>query len=123
MPVPTFDEARQVLEVGRTYLQIATQEPNPVQREAHYRNAFNALFDAARLAAMAFLLTEETRWGVLLDRLPDPFDQRFRAIIHNLHVAIFYRRELPLDIEAEFERQRQQVAQFISDLEAASRTP
>ncbi|MFA0764941.1 MAG: hypothetical protein XFASWVDF_002686, partial [Candidatus Fervidibacter sp.] len=65
MPVPTFDEARQVLEVGRTYLQIAPQEPNPVQREAHYRNAFNALFDAARLAAMAFLLTEETRWGVL----------------------------------------------------------
>jgi hypothetical protein len=123
MPVPTFDEARQVLEVGRTYLQIATQEPNPVQREAHYRNAFNALFDAARLAVMAFLLTEETRWGVLADRLPDPFDQRFRAIIHDLHVAIFYRRELPLDIEAEFERQRQQVAQFISDLEAASQTP
>ncbi|MDT7897822.1 MAG: hypothetical protein RRB24_07025 [Armatimonadota bacterium] len=123
MPVPTFDEARQVLEVGRTYLQIATQEPNPVQREAHYRNAFNALFDAARLAAMAFLLTEETRWGVLADRLPDPFDQRFRAIIHDLHVAIFYRRELPLDIETEFERQRQQVAQFISDLEAASQTP
>jgi hypothetical protein len=123
MPVPTFDEARQVLEVGRTYLQIATQEPNPVQREAHHRNAFNALFDAARLAVMAFLLTEETRWGVLADRLPDPFDQRFRAIIHDLHVAIFYRRELPLDIEAEFERQRQQVAQFISDLEAASQTP
>jgi hypothetical protein len=120
MPVPTFDEARQVLEVGRTYLQIATQEPNPVRREAHYRNAFNALFDAARLAVMAFLLTEETRWGVLADRLPDPFDQRFRAIIHDLHVAIFYRRELPLDVEAEFERQRQWVAQFISDLEAAS---
>ena len=49
VPVPTFDEARQVLEVGRTYLQIATQEPNPVQREAHYRNAFNALFDACLL--------------------------------------------------------------------------
>jgi hypothetical protein len=123
MPVPTFEEARQVLEVGRTYLQIATQEPNPVRREAHYRNALNALFDVARLAAMAFLLTEETRWGILLNRLPDPFDQRFRTIIHDLHVAIFYRRELPLDIEAEFERQRQQVAQFISDLEAASQTP
>jgi hypothetical protein len=123
MPVPTFEEARQVLEVGRTYLQIATQEPNPVRREAHYRNALNALFDAARLAAMAFLLTEETRWGILLNRLPDPFDQRFRTIIHDLHVAIFYRRELPLDIEAEFERQRQWVAQFISDLEAASSTP
>ncbi len=123
MPVPTFDEARQVLEVGCTYLQIATQEPNPVRREAHYRNAFNSLFDAARLAAMAFLLTEETRWGILADGLPDPFDQRFRAIIYDLHVAIFYRRELPLDIEAEFERQRERVAQFIGDLEAASQTP
>jgi hypothetical protein len=123
MPVPTFDEARQVLEVGRTYLQIATQEPNPVRREAHYRNAFNSLFDAARLAAMAFLLTEETRWGNLLNRLPDPFDQRFRAIIHDLHVAIFYRRELPLDVEAEFERQRERVRQFIDDLETASKRP
>lgn len=121
VPVPTFDEARQVLEVGRTYLQIATQEPNPVQREAHYRNAFNALFDAARLAAMAFLLTEETRWGILANRLPDPFDQRFRSIIYDLHVAIFYRRELPLDVEAEFERQRERVRQFIDDLEAASK--
>ncbi|MFA0749737.1 MAG: hypothetical protein SLRJCFUN_000140 [Candidatus Fervidibacter sp.] len=123
MPVPTFEEARQVLEVGRTYLRIATQEPNPVQREAHYRNAFNALFDAARLAAMAFLLTEETRWGVLLDRLPDPFDQRFRSIIYDLHVAIFYQRELPLDIEAEFERQRERVQGFIDDLEKASKRP
>ena len=123
VPVPTFDEARQVLEVGRTYLQIATQEPNPVRREAHYRNAFNALFDAARLAAMAFLLTEETRWGILADRLPDPFDQRFRSIIYDLHVAIFYRRELPLDVEAEFERQRERVRQFIDDLEAASKRP
>lgn len=123
MPVPTFDEARQVLEVGCTYLQIATQEPNPVRREAHYRNAFNSLFDAARLAAMAFLLTEETRWGILADGLPDPFDQRFRAIIYDLHMAIFYRRELPLDVEAEFERQRERVRQFIDDLETASKRP
>jgi hypothetical protein len=121
MPVPTFDEARQILDVGHTYLQIATQEPNPVRREAHYRNAFNALFDAARLAAMAFLLTEETRWGILMDRLPDPFDQRFRSIIYDLHVAIFYRRELPSDIEAEFERQRERVRQFIDDLGTASK--
>jgi hypothetical protein len=39
-----------------------------VIRETHHRNAFNSLFDAARLAAMAFLLTEETRWGVLANR-------------------------------------------------------
>jgi len=123
MPVPTFDEARRVLKAGQTYLQVAAQEQDPVIREAHYRNAFNSLFDAARLAAMAFLLTEETRWGILCDRLPDPFDQRFRAIVADAHVAIFYRRELPLDIEAEFERQREIVRNFIDDLEAASKKP
>jgi len=123
MPAPTFDEAKEVLDEAKRYLQDALDAATPTRREMHYRNAFNALFDAARLAAMAFLLTEETRWGILLDRLPDPFDQRFRSIIYDLHVAIFYQRELPLDIEAEFERQRERVAQFISDLEAASRTP
>jgi len=123
MPVPTFDEARRVLRAGEAYLRDAAQEPDPIIRETHYRNAFNSLFDAARLAAMAFLLTEETRWGILANRLPDPFDQRFRAIIYDLHVAIFYRRELPLDVEAEFERQRERVRQFIDDLETASKRP
>ncbi len=119
MPVPTFDEARRTLSAGAPYLQLAAQTDDPVVREAHYRNAFNSLFDAARLAAMAFLLTEETRWGILLDRLPDPFDQLFRSIVNDLHVAIFYRRTLPLDIEAEFERQYERVLQFVNDLEAA----
>lgn len=119
MPVPTFDESRRVLNAGAAYLRLAAQTDDVVVREAHYRNAFNSLFDAARLAAMAFLLTEETRWGILMNRLPDPFDQRFRAIVNDLHVAIFYHRTLPLDIEAEFERQRERVLQFINDLEAA----
>jgi hypothetical protein len=92
MPMPTFEEARQVLEVGRTYLQIATQEPNPVQREAHYRNAFNALFDAARLAVMAFLLTEETRWGILLNRLPDPLTSASAPSSTTCMWRLFYRR-------------------------------
>jgi hypothetical protein len=123
MPVPTFDEARRILQAGEAYLRIAAQEQDPVIRETHYRNAFNSLFDAARLAAMAFLLTEETRWGILANRLPDPFDQRFRSIVEDLHVAIFYRRVLPLDVEAEFERQRERVRQFIDDLETASKRP
>ena len=123
MPVPTFDEAREVLDEAQRYLQDAMNATTPTRREMHYRNAFNALFDAARLAAMAFLLTEETRWGILANRLPDPFDQRFRSIVEDLHVAIFYRRVLPLDVEAEFERQRERVRQFIDDLEAASKRP
>ncbi|MFN4180595.1 MAG: hypothetical protein ACK4I8_09810 [Armatimonadota bacterium] len=121
MPIPNFDEARRLLEVGRTYLQIATQEQDQIIREAHYRNAFNSLFDAARLAAMAFLLTEETRWGILANRLPDPFDQRFRSIVEELHVIIFYRRQLPLNAGAEYRRWREVVSKFIDDLESAQR--
>ncbi|MFN3422955.1 MAG: hypothetical protein ACK40X_14675 [Armatimonadota bacterium] len=121
MPIPNFDEARRLLEVGQRYLQIAAQEQDHIIREAHYRNAFNSLFDAARLAAMAFLLTEETRWGILAKKLPEPFDQQFRAIVEDLHVAIFYQRTLPLDIEGEFERQRERVRKFIEELEAASK--
>ncbi len=123
MPVPTFDEAREVLEVGQIYLQNAAQESNLTRREAHYRNAFNSLFDAARLAAMAFLLTEETRWGILARQLPDPFDQRFRSIVNELHVVIFYHRQFPLDAEREYQRYRGIVRRFIDDLEAASKKP
>ncbi|MCS7187175.1 MAG: hypothetical protein N3B10_09995 [Armatimonadetes bacterium] len=121
VPVLTFDEARQVLEVGKEYLQRALQETSLVLSELHYRNAFNLLFDAARLAVMAFLLTEETRWRVLARQLPDPFDQRFRNIVADLHIAIFYHRTLPLNVETEFERQKEIVKRFIDDLEAASK--
>jgi len=40
-----------------------------------------------------------------------------------LHIAAFYRRELPLEVEAEFERQKESVRKFIDDLEAASERP
>lgn len=117
MPPPTFDEARRVLRVARTYLGNALQATDSLERETHYRNAFNTLFDAARLAVMAYLATEETRWGQLLNRLPPHIEQRFREIIMELHIVIFYRRTLPLDIEGEFERWQSKVLQFVDDLE------
>jgi hypothetical protein len=67
------------------------------------------------------LLTEETRWGILANRLPDPFDQKFRSIVEELHVIIFYRRQLPLDAKAEYKRWREVVGKFIDDLEAAQK--
>ncbi len=121
MPIPTFDEARRVIDDGDIDVQIAPTLTDPIMREARYRKAFNSLFDAARLAAMAFLLTEETRWGILANRLPDPFDQRFRSIVEELHVIIFYRRQLPLDAEAEYKRWREVVGKFIDDLESAQK--
>ena len=118
VPVPTYDEARELLLNADIYLEMAATESSALRREGHYRTAFNALFDAARLAAMTFLNTEETRWGQLRGQLPSPFEEEFREIITALHVDIFYRRELPFaDVEAEYRRWRARVVQFINDLE------
>jgi hypothetical protein len=122
LPVPTFDEARRVLNVGDRDLATARQVSDSVERETHRRNAFNTLFDGARLAAMCFLDTEESRWGELRRQLPAPFDERFRAIIDELHVAIWYHRDLPLvDVEEEYQAWRERVVQFINDLETATK--
>jgi hypothetical protein len=121
LPVPTFDEARRVLNVGNHAMEMARQVTDSVERATHRRNAFNTLFDAARLAAMCFLDTEESRWGELRRQLPAPFDNRFRMIIDELHIAIWYDRELPLvDVEAEYQTWRDRVLQFINDLETAA---
>ncbi|MCS6859765.1 MAG: hypothetical protein NZT92_05545 [Abditibacteriales bacterium] len=121
VPVPTFNEARRLLENGAVYMQNAHAETDRVRREGHYRTAFNTLFDAARLAAMCYLDTEETRWGELRRQLPAPFDERFRDIINALHGDIFYGGVLPLlDIDTEFQIWRDRVLQFINDLETAA---
>jgi len=119
LPVPTFDEARTLLENGEEYMQNARAATTRIRREGHYRTAFNTLFDAARLAVMCYLDTEETRWGELRRQLPSPFDERFREIINALHGDIFYGGALPLfDIDTEYQTWRDRVLQFINDLES-----
>ncbi len=56
-----------------------------------YRDAFNVLFDAARMAVQCFLATDETRWGTLARRLPPDLEQRFHAIM-NFSIAAISRR-------------------------------
>jgi hypothetical protein len=122
VPIPTYDEARRVISAGDDRIRMASATSDPVVQETHYRNAFNTLFDAARLAAMAFLNTEETRWGQLRGQMPLSFDSRFRQIIDTLHVEYFYLRHLPSrSIEEEYRRWRDIVLQFINDLESAER--
>jgi len=124
MAVPTCEEAREELSGAEVYCQMAVAEPEARRREMHFRTAFNTLFDAARLAAMAFLDAERTRWGYLRGQLPPPFDERFRELIDTLHGAYFYRRQLPSgDVEAEYQRWQDTVLQFINDLEAAASPP
>ncbi|MFN3422374.1 MAG: hypothetical protein ACK40X_11700, partial [Armatimonadota bacterium] len=77
----------------------------------------NALFDSARMAAMAFLNTEENRWGELRRQLLKNFSQRFRRIIEQLHVAYFYHGRLPDNVEGAFCHWRRIVERFVDDLE------
>jgi predicted nucleotidyltransferase len=117
MPVPTFEQARRVADRARHYFQMGLNASDPVDRDMDIRNAFNALFDAARMAAMCFLDTEETRWGELRRQLPPPFNEQFRRIIDALHVAYFYGGHYPAENIAEtFERWHREVSAFIEGL-------
>lgn len=116
--VPTFEDAMKRIEEAELVYRAANEEHSGI-----YRDAFNALFDAARMAVMAFLDTEETRWGELRKKLPKKFERRFRRIINRLHVAhvaYFYRGQLPSDTEAAFKRWRRIVRRFVRDLHNAS---
>lgn len=120
MDAPTFDDGRLRFFHAERHLTQAQQANDPRIAEGFYRDAFNALFDAARIAVQAFLSTDETRWGILASRLPPDLEQRFRAIINRLHVDFFYRGDFPPDDpSSEFAYWRQVIAQFIDDLEAS----
>lgn len=118
MPAPTFEEARMLFVRADENWELAKQEQNPFLKYDKYRDTFNKLFDVARNAVMAYLGSEETRWGRLRRRLPQPFEDRFRQIIDTLHISYSYRGDYPKDsVDEEFERWRDLVEQFVDDLE------
>ncbi len=117
MPVPTYDEARERIFMGDGFLEDAARAPNEIRRDALLRTAFNALFDAARSAAMTYLNTEQARWGILRRGLPQPYAEAFRRFIDTLHVRYFYDGEYPRqDVEGEYRRWRDEVSHFIEAL-------
>ncbi|MCX7838968.1 MAG: hypothetical protein N2559_05870 [Anaerolineae bacterium] len=118
MAVPTFDQATKLLTAADRDLERANQESDPFYRDLDYRSAFNRLFDAARYASMAFLATEETRWGYLPKKLPAPFNARFREFITTLHVKFSYDGKYPRDrVDETFAEWRGKVSAFIDALE------
>jgi hypothetical protein len=121
MPVPTYDHARTYLTVGERDLATAEQERIAMAQDIYNRRAFDALFHAARQASMAFLNTDNTRWGEVRRSLPSPFDARFKRLIDTLHVQYAYDGRYPADrVKEEFRTWRSEVEQFIADLETAS---
>jgi hypothetical protein len=117
MPVPTFDQARLRLDAGDQYLEVARHATDEELRDVHYRTAFNALFDAARSAAMTYLNTEQTRWGELRRGLPQRHAEAFRRFIDTLHVRYFYDGDYPRgEVEGEYRHWRDEVNRFIEAL-------
>jgi len=124
MPIPSFRDARRALRRAERLCQSALQETDPDEQDDNWRDAFNWLFEAARRAAMAFLNTEETRWGILRGQLPQPFQNEFRDIAATLHIRFWYEGDYPHEnTEWHFQTWRDRVAQFIADLERATQSP
>jgi len=115
---PTFEEARAALRASRDYFELAMRASDELLRDRHIREAFDALFHAARIAAMTYLSTEVARWGLLRRMLPEPYSTKFKEFIDVLHIRYFYNGEYPEEeIEEEFEKWYRRVEESINDLE------
>jgi len=118
IPVPTFERARKIICRANENFADAQKESDDDIKDEAYRDAFNKLFDVARIAVMAYLGSEDNRWGQLRRSLPDPFEKRFRQIIDILHIDFSYNGNYPKDnAEKEFRRWKRIVEKFIDDLE------
>jgi len=115
---PTFEEARTALRAAKDYLELALRTSDVLLRNRHFREAFDSLFHAARIAAMTYLSTEVARWGLLKRMLPKPYNKQFREFIDVLHIKYFYNGEYPRDkTEEEFNKWYRKVEEFINSLE------
>ncbi len=124
MPVPTFEYARNYLVMADEQMKKAPEEQKDDFRDARYRLAFDLLSDAARYAAMTFLLLDDqTRWSELPKKLPDPFNKQFREFISFLHVQFNYQGTYPKDrVDETFQEWRGKVSAFIEELAARSQS-
>lgn len=115
---PTFEEAIAALRAARDYLELALRTSDALVKDRHFREAFDSLFHAARIAAMTYLSTEIARWGLLRRMLPEPHDKQFREFIDVLHTKYFYNGEYPKErVEEEFDKWCRVVEEFIRSLE------
>ena len=111
---PTFDEAKSALRVARRIYDLAKETTEPLDKDRLFREAFDSLFHAARIAVMTYLSTEASR--LLLKRmLPEPYSTQFKKFIDTLHIKYFYNGEYPESVE-EFNKWYSEVEKFIEEL-------
>ena len=115
---PSFEEARTALKAARDYMELAKRATEPLLKDRHVREAFNTLFHAARIAAMTYLSTEVSRWGLIRRMLPEPYKSEFKEIIDTLHIEYFYNGNYPKNrLREEFSKWYKKVEKFINKLE------
>jgi len=116
---PTLEEAWSSLRVASSLLDLALKTVEPLDRDRLIREAFDALFHAARIASMVYLSLDISRWGLIKRRLPDPYRNRFEEFIDVLHVKYFYNGDYPKDKpREEFSKWLRRVRRYINDIES-----
>jgi len=118
---PNFEEARSYLRGAKEILELARRSEDEYDQDMYIRMAFNGLFHAARTASMAYLATEESRWGKIKRELPSPYKGQFETFIRVLHLKYFYDGKYPEDFEVEFEGWCKEVEDFVRELERRHR--
>ena len=114
---PRFREARSYIRGAKEDMGMAGRSEDEDDRDRRIRTAFNSLFHTARLAAMSYSATENTRWGGIRRRLPLPYRAEFEEFINTLHVEYFYNGNYPENYKEAFEKWHRKVEEFVSKLE------
>ncbi len=117
---PSFEEAWNCIkgiEGAENVIKRSAQARSKSERDGSIRLAFNRLFDAARVAVMVYLATNETRWGRTKRRLPPPYKNEFEEFINVLHIDYFYNGNYPDNYEEEFEEWHKRVEDFVRKME------
>jgi predicted nucleotidyltransferase len=121
VPEPTFRNARRLFALADENWESAQREEDSFLKDEMYKDGFSKLFDVARNAVMAYLGSEQTRWGQLRRALPKSFEDRFKQIIDTLHISYFYHGDYPKEqVDEEFKHWRDRVEEFVDDLERAT---
>ena len=115
---PTFKEARSFLRGSKEDLELARRATSEIDRDRRLRTAFDGLFHGARVASVACLSTEATRWGRVRGELPGAYREAFDEFVRVLHVRYFYEGNYPREGAEEFQRWLRKVEEYVERLES-----
>ncbi|MDA8064086.1 MAG: hypothetical protein M0031_01090 [Thermaerobacter sp.] len=115
----SFEQADAALINAEDTFELARTTDKPAVKDRRYRNAFNELFDAARIAALTYLGREDTHWSGIARELPWPHGKDFREMIGTLHVSYSYDGNYPKDelhAAQEFQRWKDRVEELVVEM-------